>query len=145
MPRNHITHGFTGTRFYRVYTGMNKRTKYKSEVNYHLYGGRGIKLEWKSFEEFKYDMYDSYLLHCKEYGEKNTSIDRIDTNGNYCEENCRWATPKEQARNTRRNRLITIGNETKCVTEWAEIFKLNPAIVINKLHEGIPWRKIFGL
>jgi hypothetical protein len=53
-------------------------------------------------------MYESYLDHCKLYGEKNTSIDRIDNNKDYCKENCRWATPEVQTLNRGNTRNIII-------------------------------------
>lgn len=89
-----------GELYYR-FRGIKNRCQNKNQKDYHYYGGRGIKCEWKTYQDFKNDMYESYLEHKKIYGKNNTSLDRIDNNGNYCKENCRWATLKEQYKNKR--------------------------------------------
>lgn len=139
------THGMRKTRFYNIYTNTISRCQYKFNNRYSIYGGRGIKCFWNSFEEFRDDMYESYLIHIKEFGERNTTIDRIDNNGNYCKENCQWATYKQQARNRSKNRLITFNNETLCLAEWAEktgIKEFNLRTRIDKLHW--PIEKVFN-
>ncbi len=79
-----------------VYGGARSRCSNKKE---HRYGGRGIKIEWVSFEEFKRDMLTSYLAHLKKHGTENTTLDRKNNDGNYSKKNCRWATRKQQANN----------------------------------------------
>ena len=101
------------------------------------YGGRGIKCLWNTYEDFEKDMYDSFVEHIEKYGEKETSIDRIDVNGNYCKENCRWLTNKEQANNRRSNDNITYNGETHNITQWAEILGMGVSVLrqrLRKLH-----------
>lgn len=98
------THGSTETAEYRIWCLMKGRCLNPRDRRFTRYGGRGITVceRWRSdFAAFLSDM-----------GPRPTprhSIDRIDNNGNYEPSNCRWATPKEQARNTRRTRYVEIG------------------------------------
>ena len=104
--------GDSDTRFYNIFKKVEERCNKKEFSNYHLYGGRGIKCEWKTYSDFKDDMFDSYCKHVEEFGEKETTIDRIDVNGNYCKENCRWATVQEQQNNRRNTRYIEMEDGT---------------------------------
>lgn len=107
------THGMKYTMVYRVWCGMKNRCYNSNDPDYHSYGGRGIKIcdEWlHSFERFFSDMGNP--------PSKSHSIDRINNSGNYSFDNCRWATSKEQSRNTRRNILLTLNGRTMCMRDW---------------------------
>ncbi len=107
------THGLIQTREYGAWEGLRNRCNNPTNHAYRRYGGRGIKVceRWDSFENFLADMGPS---------PDGMSIDRIDNNGPYSPENCKWSTSKEQNRNRRDNRLITYKGQTKCLAEWAE-------------------------
>lgn len=118
-------HGMSETRFYDIFINMRSRCEKPKNCDFRNYGGRGIKCLWKSFEEFRDDMYDSYESHIKEFGRKNTTIERKDNNGNYYRKNCRWATQSEQASNRRDTVFFEFNGEKHCIKEWAKIYKIN--------------------
>ena len=110
------THNMSSSRLYVIWGGMIKRCKNKNAHNYKIYGGRGIEVcdLWLRFEPFmEWALSNGY--------ENNLSIDRIDNNGNYCPENCRWVDKKTQNRNRRNNRIIVFNGVTATEAEWAEI------------------------
>ena len=96
-------------RLYRIWHSMRSRCNNPNNRNYHRYGGRGITCQdsWSKYCNFEQDMLESYNKHVKEFEERETTIDRIDNDGNYCKDNVRWATHKEQQNNMSRNSYIT--------------------------------------
>lgn len=126
------THGYSKTRIYRIYNDMKNRCYNKNNKRYNCYGSRGIIIcdEWKN--DFK-AFYDWSMAHG--YAD-NLTIDRIDVNGNYEPNNCRWATLKQQANNRRNNHYITYNNETHTISEWAEILKIKKQTLWARLNKG---------
>ncbi|WP_250125503.1 hypothetical protein [Chroococcidiopsis sp. CCMEE 29] len=123
-------HGLSRTATYAVWSAMIQRCTNPNIGNYELYGARGIKVapRWlESVENFYADMGE-----CP----PGCSIDRIDNDGDYCPENCRWTTPKVQSRNTRTNRHITYGGKTQCVTAWAEELSVPRRTLFARLYAG---------
>lgn len=135
--RNRI-HGMTTTRVYQVWKRMLSRCTNSNLKDYVNYGGRGIKVceRWRgSFENF-----------CADMGEPPSdkhSIDRIDNNGNYEPDNCRWATQIEQRNNTRANRFITYRGETRTLAEWARHSGITQPTLKKRLNSGLPLDEVF--
>ena len=118
---------------YNTWTGMINRCENERNPNYSRYGERGISIckRWREdFGKFMEDM-----------GPKPSSrhsIDRIDVNGNYEPENCRWSTPREQMNNVRNNRFITAFGETKTIANWTtdERCKASYKCLIRRIERG---------
>ena len=122
------THGDTNAPIYNVWCGIKERCNCTSSSSYHNYGARGIKLLWPDYESFKRDMLAGYA--------PGLTIERMDKNGHYCKDNCRWATKTEQARNRRNNRLISFNGITKCLSAWAESTGICASAIRTRLQMG---------
>lgn len=98
-------------KFYKTWGDMKNRCKDTKRLNY---GARGIKVcdRWMLYVNFKKDMWKSFLQHIDEYGARQTTLDRIDPNGNYEKSNCRWSTYKEQRLHVR-NKAVYEGINVK--------------------------------
>ena len=109
-------------RLWGIHNGMVTRCTNPKRKDYPRYGGRGISVceEWSGNGGFQ-RFYDWAMSNG--YND-NLSIDRIDGDGNYSPNNCRWATPSEQCRNRENNRLITFHGETKTLIAWAEQYHI---------------------
>lgn len=123
----------TATPEYTAWRRMKTRCLSKCSKDYGRYGKRGIKIcdRWlgeSGFQNFFADM-----------GKKPSpqhSIDRIDNDGDYCPENCRWATPREQANNTRRTNKLNAFGKVQSLSEWAREFKMVRATIRNRMAKG---------
>lgn len=105
---------------FSTWDAMKGRCENPNREKYKDYGGRGIKVceEWKEASNF--------VLWALSHGyEHGLQIDRIDNDGDYCPENCRFVTPKENSRNKRNSKWLTVNGETKTVAEWCELLGLN--------------------
>ncbi len=123
------THGMTNTRAYRIWCGMIARCRNKNVSAYNLYGGRGISVcdRWNDFSSFIDDM-----------GEppQGASLDRIDVNGDYHPENCRWADHATQNRNRRDNVRVTVAGDSVVLLDACARLGLPYHTVIARLRRG---------
>lgn len=123
-------HGMYGTPTYICWKTMRARCNYSGDIGFANYGGRGITIceRWNEFKNFLEDM--------GERPGKKMTVERKDTNGNYCKENCLWATYKTQERNRRNNRRITFNGQTKCLEEWANEIGVTHGTLSDRLKRG---------
>lgn len=107
-------HGMAGSQIYNRWNGMLNRCRNPKHIAYRLYGARGVKVceRWLDFKNFWEDMHNTFS--------EGMTIDRIDTNGDYTPENCRWATPKENNRNKRTTLFVEFNGERMPLVELCE-------------------------
>lgn len=141
IERN-TTHDMTNHPAYRAWVQLKARCFNENTPEYIRYGARGITVcdRWvNSFENFWEDMGPTWR--------KRFSIERKDTNGNYEPDNCKWATPKEQANNRRSNRIVNTDEGPMTLTMAARKYNLSPLTIQSRIRYGWPerdWLKPVG-
>lgn len=130
------THGESKTRLYHIWSGMKSRCNDAGCAGYENYGGRGVRvcIEWEN----DYLSFKAWALS-HGYDENarrgQCTLDRIDVNGDYCPENCRWISQKEQMQNKRNTHYVTHNGETHSVAEWSKIL----GVPVNTLYSRLGW------
>ena len=131
LKSNWSTHGGSRTRLYAEWANMKKRCYNKKNPRYPDYGGRGVMVcdEWRdSFEYFRcWALANGYR--------DDLTIERKDVNGNYCPENCCWATQKEQQNNRRNNHYITYQGKTQTIKQWSEETGISDATIYSRINK----------
>lgn len=138
MASARATHGTTrggnrhGSPEYRIWCGMRSRCNNPAYPEYHLYGGRGIRIcpDWDDFLQFLEDM-----------GPRPSpkhSVDRVNNDGPYSKDNCRWATLAEQQNNRRGNHVLTFRGESHTLAQWARITGIHPHTLQRRIENGWP-------
>ena len=132
------THGLSSERLYNIWKGMIYRCENPKAKEYKNYGKRGITVckEWHNVKIF--------IDWAKTNGYKdNLEIDRINNDGNYEPNNCKWSTRKEQTLNTRRNIKITLNGTTKTLSEWSEQYGFNVNTIQYRYYRGDRGEQLF--
>lgn len=130
--KNHLKHGLSHSRIDNIYKTIIQRCYHKSSNRYEIYGARGIRVcdEWlqdkTKFFEWAFN---------NGYSDKLT-IDRINVNGNYEPNNCRWVSYKVQANNRPCNRIILLDGISHTLSEWADITGIKKATIHARLKRG---------
>lgn len=130
------THGESKEKFYFLWQAVLRRCRNSHAKEYKYYGGRGIKVckRWLSYENFCADMRVGYR--------EGLQIDRIDNDGNYEPENCRWVTPKQNSRNRSNNRILEFNGQIMCKSAWSEKLGLRLKIIDKRLRLGWPVSRV---
>lgn len=122
-------HGKRYSKAYTTWLNMRQRCSNPKNKTWSSYGGKGIRVceQWNSFEGFYADMGDP---------PPGKSLDRIDVNGDYSKDNCRWATRKQQARNKSDNRIIEFNGKAQTLVEWAEEIQIDYYSLHSRIKRG---------
>ena len=129
------THGMSKTRLYKIYKSIKQRCYNKNNPAYKYYGDKGVTL----YEDWKNDYMSFHNWAMKNGFDESAeigkcTIDRIDPNGNYEPNNCRWVTIKKQQNNKVNSAFITIGNQRMTVAEWADYLSTNKPTLYSKFY-----------
>ena len=126
----HAPHG-KRSKTLSAWSCMMSRCYREKDKSFHYYGGRGILVceRWHRFDNFLSDMGPTPI---------GFSIDRIDNNGNYEPDNCRWTTQLQQVRNSRRNIVVNYNGKEMCFSELCEITGVNYATALSRYEKGYP-------
>jgi hypothetical protein len=129
----HTKHGFSRTVEFHIWTNIKYRCNNPKAQHYLNYGGRGIIIcqRWQ-------DSFDAFIEDMGNRPTPNHSVERIDNNGPYSPENCKWATRKEQANNTRTCVIIEFNGEKKTITQWSRVFGVANQTIGQRLKRGWP-------
>lgn len=127
-----IKHGMFGTRIYQIWANMKRRCNNPDNIKYKNYGGRGIIV----CEEWNKDFMTFYNWAINNGYSDKLTIDRINVNGNYEPNNCRWTDMKTQQSNRTNNCNITFNEETHTITEWERITKISSTTIQRRLKNG---------
>lgn len=119
-------HNMSKSKIYQIFSQIKQRCINPKNRMYKWYGIRWIRCEWKNFKDFYRDMWSTY----KEW----LSIDRINNNWNYCKENCRRATRKEQGNNKRGNRCFEYNWLNHNMLDWSKILWINYRTLIQRFY-----------
>lgn len=125
-----ITHGLSHTKIYSIWKSMKLRCYSINHISYKRYGALGIGIcdRWMVFENFFSDMgHPPTIYH---------QIDRINSKGNYEPPNCRWVTPKENSRNTKRNMMIRAFGKSQCASAWSEELGIEKSTISWRIKSG---------
>lgn len=135
--RGNYKHGMRHTRIYDIWRSMRQRCSNPNNIRYSIYGGKGIKVchEWELFENF-YNW--SILNGYKDY----LTIDRIDYDGDYDPQNCRWVTQRVQQNNRSNNRYVEFNGQSHTLGEWSEITGLKLGTIWFRLKSGWSYEKV---
>lgn len=128
-------HRATDSRLYNVWCAMKRRCTNKNVPEYPRYGGRGISVcdDWKN----SFDSFRTWALstgYNEDAPRGMCTLDRIDNDGNYCPENCRWVTQQEQMNNVCYNHRITYNGETHTIAEWSRIRNIPYSKILNRIN-----------
>lgn len=133
-----VKYGKYSKSLYHAYTNMKTRCGNPNYCLYHRYGGRGIKIceEWEnSFGAFlEWSLKNGYS--------DELTLDRINNNGDYCPENCRWTTRVKQSNNRSTNRMVTINGETDTLANWARRSGIKYGTLQRRVEKGWPSDKL---
>lgn len=130
QTESRFTHHLTNTKLYRVYYSMKMRCYNSNDKAYSNYGGRGIKI----CEEWLADFLNFYNWSIENGYVEGLTIDRIDVNGDYSPENCRWITHREQQLNKRNNKRFFYDEKNLTLAEWSKIYNIKLDTLVSRIY-----------